>query len=322
MAGGLTKMLADYGGAPLLNYEQQILLGRQIRAWLSHPAPAPKAVERRGLRARDKLVRHNMRLVVSIASRYQRVVGHDSDRLQDLIQAGAIGLQRAAEKFDPEAGYRFSTYATWWCRQAIGRAAATQFDTIRIPCSAMERWRSLCRLVYAFRQDHGCDPSLAWLSEQTNLSVEQIRESLVIGQIKLVASLDRRAQGDDSEAELIVDLIAAEGTTQADIDARDETQAQGLLLEQLLEGLSERDKAHLQTFVSNERIRDIAAREGHSRQSGSLYRAAAVRRARGYLSSQDIDPGWAESTGFEQWAAPAEPIKPWPKKGAAAAVAA
>lgn len=321
MASGLTKMLADYGAAPLLTYKQQILLGRDVRAWLDHPAPAPKPVERRGLRARDKLVKHNLRLVVSIASRYQRVVGHDSDRLQDLIQAGALGLQRAAEKYDPETGYRFSTYATWWVRQAVGRATV-QFDAIRVPCSAMERWRSLCRLVYDYRQDHGHDPSLAWLAEQANLTVEQVRESLVIGRIRLVTSLDRRAQGDDSEAELIVDLIAAEGTTQAGIDARDEAQAQAQLLERLMEGLSERDKVHLQTFVNGERIRDIAAREGFSRQSGSLYRAAAVRRVQNRLASQDLDPAWAEGTGFEQWAQPAPPQRPWPKKGAAAAVAA
>ena len=312
-------MLADYGAAPLLSYESQVLLGRDVRAWLDHPAPCPKPIERRGLRARDRLVRHNLRLVVSVANRYQRVVGHDPDRLQDLIQAGAIGLQRAAEKYDPSTGYRFSTYATWWIRQTVGRAAATNFDIIRIPCSAMERWKLLCKLVYEYRQGHGCDPSLSWLAEKTSLSVEQIRESLVIGQIKLVASLDRRAQGDDGEAELIVDLIAAPGTTQADIAAHDETQAQAQLLEQLMEGLSERDKTHLQTFVSGERIRDIAAREGHSRQSGSLYRAAAVRRVRNRLSSQDLDPGWAEGTGFERWAAPAAPIKPWPKTPAAAA---
>lgn len=321
MASGLKKMLADYGSAPLLNYQQQILLGRQIRAWLDHPAPCPKPIERRGLRAREKLVRHNLRLVVSIASRYQRVVGHDGDRLQDLIQAGAIGLQRAAEKYDPSMGYRFSTYATWWVRQAVGRATSSDFGPIRIPSSALDRWRALCKLVYSYRQEHGHDPSLSWLANESNLSIEQLRDSLVIGQVRTVSSLDRRARGDDSEAELIVDLLASPGTTQADIDANDEALAQSELLEQLFSVLSERDRVHLQTFVSGERIRDIAAREGFSRQSGSLYRAAAVRRVRNQLSGQGFDPAWADGTGFERWAQPAEPIKPWPKTPAEAAAA-
>lgn len=115
---------------PLLTASQEIILGQQVRAWLDHPDPVPAAVERRGKRARDRVIRSNLRLVISFAERYRSVPSQYQD---DLIQAGNIGLMRAVEKFDPSRGYKFSTYAYWWIRQGIHSFLEQHGRSIRLP---------------------------------------------------------------------------------------------------------------------------------------------------------------------------------------------
>lgn len=123
---------------PLLTQEQEIELGRRIQRWLKHPEPPP-GLKRSGLRAREQFVCCNLRLVIAVAKKYQRRVEGTCITFSDLLQEGTIGLQRAAEKYDPECGYKMSTYAYWWIRQAITRSIDMKAGTIHISSGAKRK---------------------------------------------------------------------------------------------------------------------------------------------------------------------------------------
>jgi RNA polymerase sigma factor (sigma-70 family) len=126
---------------PLLTADEELVLARQVQAWLQHPAPCPRPIERRGQRARRRMIEANLRLVHSGWLRYG---AHLPIEPIDLLQEGAIGLARAVEKFDPARGYKFSTYAYWWIRQAIGNAGDRDAGPIRLqPGSSLLIWRLL-----------------------------------------------------------------------------------------------------------------------------------------------------------------------------------
>ena len=123
---------------PLLTQNQEIELGRRIQAWLQHPDPPPSII-RSGRRARDQFVCSNLRLVISVAKKYTFAIKGTPLTFQDLIQEGTLGLQRAAEKYDPECGYKMSTYAYWWIRQAITGCIDTKSLMIHIPNGARKK---------------------------------------------------------------------------------------------------------------------------------------------------------------------------------------
>ena len=136
--------LAAAGRVPLLTAAEEVHLGTAIRLWMDWPAGpdlAPAPVRRRGLRARDRMVEANLRLVVNVANKYRARITARRQCLSDAYQEGTIGLQRGAEKFDPAMGYKFSTYAYWWIRQAIQRWL-DQLDLIRLPVNVNEKLRS------------------------------------------------------------------------------------------------------------------------------------------------------------------------------------
>ena len=208
-AGDAVRMyLQEIGQAELLTAEGERVLGRAIREMQSAKEEmsvgAVSATRRRELRsvikhgedAYEQLVKANLRLVVSIARRY------DGRELQllDLIQEGNIGLMRAAEKYDWEKGFKFSTYATWWIRQAMMRAMADQGRTIRVPSHVVELLNRLTKADRELTVELERDPTVQELSERTMIPVERIEE---LRQISLVTkSLDEPLNAEDDSGTL------------------------------------------------------------------------------------------------------------------------
>jgi len=174
----LQLFLNEAGRYPLLTAAQEVELAKKIEAG--------------DKRAKDLLVNSNLRLVVSIAKKYQ---GHGLTLL-DLIQEGIIGLIRAAEKFDWRKGFKFSTYATWWIRQAVQRGVANKARVIRIPVHIVEREQKISRAERELVAKLERAPTDEEVSEKSKLSIKQVRE--VRAAARAVASLDKPVGEDDS----------------------------------------------------------------------------------------------------------------------------
>lgn len=174
--------LREIGKIPLLTAEEEIKLAKRVR--------------RGDKRAKDKMAEANMRLVVSIAKRY---VGRGLDLL-DLIQEGNTGLLRAVEKFDPDKGFKFSTYATWWIRQAITRAIADQARTIRIPVHMVETINKLLRNQRRMTQELGREPTNDELAKEMEIDVDKVDHIMKIKQD--ISSLDAPVRDDEEDSKL------------------------------------------------------------------------------------------------------------------------
>lgn len=248
--------LREIGKIPLLSSEQELELAHRVVA-------GEKA-------AKDKMAEANMRLVVSIAKRY---VGRGLDLL-DLIQEGNTGLLRAVEKFDPDKGFKFSTYATWWIRQAITRAIADQARTIRIPVHMVETINKLLRTQRRLTQELNREPSNEEIAEAMEIEVDKVEHIMKIKQD--ISSLDASVR-DDEEDSVLGDFIVDEDTVSPDEAAT--TQLLKEHVKDMLGALTEREqkilklrfgledgKSHTleevgQEFsVTRERIRQIEAK--------------------------------------------------------------
>src|SRR4051795_6928604 len=155
----LAGYLAKIGRGRLLTHQEEISLSRRAHAG--------------DQRARKKLVERNLRLVVSVVKRY-RGMGLP---FEDLIQEGNLGLVRAVGKFDPELGYRFSTYATWWIRQAVGRSVADKGRTIRLPVHAGEKIRKTTRTSNELSAELGREPTDEEIAQRLGWKVEEVRDA-------------------------------------------------------------------------------------------------------------------------------------------------
>jgi RNA polymerase primary sigma factor len=184
----LQLFLNEAGKYPLLTAAEEVELAKRI--------------ERGDQEAKERMINSNLRLVISIAKKWQ---GHNLPLL-DLIQEGIIGLIRAVEKFDWRKGFKFSTYATWWIRQAVQRGVANKSRTIRIPVHISEREQKLRRAERELRAKLDRDPTEKEVAKEAKLSLEQLRE--VRRAARAVTSLDRPV-GEEAEATL-GDLVASE----------------------------------------------------------------------------------------------------------------
>ena len=187
-SGDPVKMyLQDIGKIPLLTREEEVELAQRI--------------ERGDADARAHLITANLRLVVSIAKKY---MGRGLSIL-DLIQEGNLGLMKAVEKFDYRKGYKFSTYATWWIRQAVTRAIADQSRTIRIPVHMIETVRELQRVKKEHQQDHGESPTQESLAAELAMPVEKIKQVESVSQYTNSLERPLGEDGEDSLGDFIED---------------------------------------------------------------------------------------------------------------------
>jgi RNA polymerase nonessential primary-like sigma factor len=283
--------LHEIGRVPLLTHEQEIVFGKQVQQMmtlletqetltqtLGHEPTLPEWAQKSelteaelesllktGKRAKQKMIEANLRLVVAVAKKYQK----RNLELLDLIQEGTLGLERGVEKFDPTRGYKFSTYAYWWIRQAITRAIAQQARTIRLPIHITEKLNKIKKAQRELSQKLGRSATPAEIAKELELDPTQIREFLMIA--RQPVSLDLRV-GDNQDTELR-DLLEDEGQSPEQFTAgealrEDVNQLLGELTPQQREVLSLRfglqngkelslAKVGEQLSLSRERVRQL-----------------------------------------------------------------
>lgn len=286
------------GGAPALGGESraddlQSYINRLTRCNLLSPHEEIRLANRiavggsEGAKAKTRLVESNMRLVVSIAKAYRS----SGIPFEDLIQEGAIGLMTAAERFDPKRGYRFSTYATQWIRQAIGRAVDNKAKSIRLPAHVSESLRKLDKARSEMRRELGEDPTPEQLAVRTGISARKVAALLNTTQEPISLDMPVGDEENTSLGSLLYDKTSPDPQEELiDTEMRDE-------IDRLLAGLDEREQLIMRkrfgfdgedTYVlqqigeelniSRERVRQIEAQALRKLRS-----AARKRRLRDYL---------------------------------------
>ncbi len=263
--------LREIGRVPLLSAEEEVRLAQRMeRGKLERLKAFPnRRYVDDGEEAQRRLTEANLRLVVSVAKKY---IGRGMSLL-DLIQEGNIGLIRAVEKFDYTKGYKFSTYATWWIRQAITRAIADQARTIRIPVHMVETINRLIRISRRLLQDLGREPTSEEIAEQMEISAEKVREIIKVSQEPVSLETPIGEEDDSHLGDFIEDHTAL---APADAASHQLLKEQ---VEDVLDSLTERERKVLQLrfglddgrsrtleevgkefHVTRERIRQIEAK--------------------------------------------------------------
>ena len=240
--------LHEIGRVPMLTHEQEIIYGKQVQQMmklletretlaktkgtpvtdaelalhLEMPEEELKTNLQRGRRAKQRMIEANLRLVVSIAKKYQK----RNLEFLDLIQEGSMGLERGVEKYDPMRGYKFSTYAYWWIRQAITRAIAQQSRTIRLPIHVTEKLNKIKKAQRKIAQEKGRTASIEDVAQELDMSVDQVREVLL--KVPRAVSLETKV-GKEKDTEL-GDLLETEDLSPEDLLMRESLRKDLLLL--------------------------------------------------------------------------------------------
>jgi RNA polymerase sigma factor (sigma-70 family) len=213
-----SDFLNEIGRYPLLTMEQELVLGRQVQSMVAlkeKEAQGGKLTKKElravrvGMRAKEQMVNCNLRMVVSIAKKYLKRVHHLT--MLDLVQEGVIGLMRGVEKFDPQRGYKFSTYAYWWIRQGMNRACNQQDSAIRMPHHVAEKVPKLKQAIHRLSQELGRMPTKKELADAMEMSVDQMW--MIFERTASPCSLDAQLQ---EEGSALIDVLPDTSTEDND----------------------------------------------------------------------------------------------------------
>mgnify|MGYP001268023577 CR=1 FL=1 len=188
MSDAIKAYFKDVGNTRLLSREEEVILSQKI--------------EKGDMAAREKMIESNLRLAISIAKKYYK----SGCSMEDLIQESNIGLMKAVEKFDWRRGFKFSTYASWWIRQAITRYISTQKSTIRVPTHASSLCQKIAKLKKEYEEDLGQQPTPEEIADILGVSLRMVNASTESGKLYFTVSIDN-AVGNSGEGRKMAEII-------------------------------------------------------------------------------------------------------------------
>lgn len=289
MAGGPASLyLREISRARLLTAEEEVTLAKELEAGKAARAALERGVDdatererleddmARGDEARRRLIESNLRLVVSVARKY---LGRGLSFL-DLVQEGNIGLQRGVDKFDWRRGFRFSTYAYWWIRQAVSRAVAEQSRTIRLPVHVVEQLTKLYNVARELERDLGRQPTPAEIGAELGISATRVEEAFAAARVPISLETSIGDEGDSTLADIVADDLSRSPSDEAE-----ETVFGQALDRSLAERLTPREAEvlRLRYGLGDNRERTLAevGKElGISRERARQLEAEAMRKLR------------------------------------------
>jgi RNA polymerase sigma factor (sigma-70 family) len=291
------QILNAAGRIPLLTPEEEIHLSRMVQSMHALKSKKPTgpytSKERRclsnGKRARDRMITANLRLVASVVRRYIRVMPKLGLTFEDMMQDGIIGLTRGVEKFDPERGYKLSTYVYWWIRQGITRGINATGRCIRLPVHIAELGFRSSNVVNQLRQQLGREPTVAEVAETLKVSEEEYRRFLLIG--NSTSSLDAAI---NEEGGHIADLISDGETNDDQLEKVSDTINQERVMTAINDRLNERQRLvvmhHFGIGTSAKTLTEISELCGVSRERcRQLLKASIYILQREMLLSKQVE---------------------------------
>ena len=235
----LTAFMNEAARYELLSTDQEIELSRRIQRWIAlrdkdkdKLTTKERQAIRSGLRAKERMIKCNLKLVIHVSKKYTHKLKHTAMQHEDIIQEGIFGLNRATELFDGTKGYKFSTYAYWWIRQAITRSLQTYGKVVRIPTNALQKLGKARKIQAEYLQQHKEPASLEYIAKQVEVSVEFLR--MVIERSSIHMSLDAQLV-DDGAA--LVDMMRSDESVYDQVEQNHEYER----LQQALAHLDEQE---------------------------------------------------------------------------------